>query len=99
MKSLKRWFSSKLQTEVGKCEEADKYAYSVDLYENYAVASIEVPAFCYIQITEGKHFRTQEIQDHTGWPNLAIDFDEQGNVLGLEILVNTVLTYDERRDS
>jgi uncharacterized protein YuzE len=99
MGRVKQWFSSKLATEAGKSQEADAYAYSVDLYRDFTQASVALPDPCYIDIAKAELgtfvHKTVCYGNHS---EVLIDYDKEGNVLGVEILTDSVACYDQRRD-
>lgn len=100
MDRLKRWFSSKLSTEAGKCQEADAYAGVVEGSGGYVMVSQDIPAYCYLSFTD--HYRMSErsktIDDHNGDPVMIVDYDKDDNVIGVELLDKSTLTYDQERE-
>ncbi len=98
MGRVKSWFSSKLGIGDGQLLEADAYAYSVDLYENFTQASVVLPDPCYIDIAKQPGAFVHKTTCYGNNDEVLIDFDAEGNVLGVEILTESVALYDERRD-
>jgi hypothetical protein len=107
MGRVRQWFSSKLGIEDGQLQEADAYAGRVGVDscglrgEGYYMASVALPAYCYVALDGNEGFFATKTRAYPNDENalLLVDFDENGVPIGVEFLVESIVTYDEQRES
>jgi uncharacterized protein YuzE len=97
MGRVKQWLSSKLSTEAGTYEQADPYAEIAE--SDYYMVSQAVPSPSYLEINKTPGTFVHKTVCYGNYDEVLIDFDKDGNVIGVELLADSVLTYDEKREA
>jgi uncharacterized protein YuzE len=62
------------------------------------MVSLAVPNPCYLEINKTPGTFVHKTVCYGNADQVLIDFDEDGSVIGVEILADSILTYDEKRD-